>query len=233
MFASYVPPTLDVIKEALERAALNFTYVTSAVSEVELIIGSPPETPTDEAVLALSATRFEERLAEREHDIEAFKGLVSDQSRLLGEAISSLQELAQGQTKSAEHIQALAERNVVIQEEIMRLKPRHLSPEDHATIVSHVAPAVRLWRDSGRTPRVGVVAMNCSDCSVYARELEAALAEAGFEAVDTTAMLPTRSFEVDPNNPDDLRQGITVRYDPQFFVNAVPGARFVDAVIAG
>jgi hypothetical protein len=54
----YQPPTITVLREALERAAIPYQYTPDDVGDVELIIGAPPHTPSDTVVAELSTAAY-------------------------------------------------------------------------------------------------------------------------------------------------------------------------------
>jgi hypothetical protein len=61
------------VKEALQIAAIDFRLTPDDVGVVELIIGSPPSTPSDEAVAAVITASYEDKVAKlhnRIHELE-------------------------------------------------------------------------------------------------------------------------------------------------------------------
>lgn len=73
-FHDYAPPTVDVVKEALQMAAIEFTALPEESNEVELIIGASADPTSDEAVAAVVAAKSQEhvlQLQNRIHELEA------------------------------------------------------------------------------------------------------------------------------------------------------------------
>lgn len=72
-YIDYDPPTVEIVKEALQAAAIDYRFSPDNVADVELIIGNPPSTPSDDAVAALLTTNYENtvaRLNNRIHELE-------------------------------------------------------------------------------------------------------------------------------------------------------------------
>lgn len=67
------------------------------------------------------------QLAKQEGHLTRVINFLEVQTDLIGKAVTQMKGLASDQTKSAEFIEALAERNVYFQKEIMRLRPRRLA----------------------------------------------------------------------------------------------------------
>lgn len=54
----YNPPTVQVLTECLRAAGIPFQRSSDDVAEIELIIGHPPKTPTDDAIAAAAASTY-------------------------------------------------------------------------------------------------------------------------------------------------------------------------------
>lgn len=67
----YDLPTLTVLREALERAAIPFQYIPDDVGDVELIIGAPPNSPSDAVVAELSTAAYHSEVNRLQEKIAA------------------------------------------------------------------------------------------------------------------------------------------------------------------
>jgi hypothetical protein len=96
-----------------------------------------------------------------------------------------------------------------LRNQLSRLAPRRLTPEQRLAIARGVAPLVEWCAANGRMPPpVHVLAGSGSDCGDFAKELEDTFAAAGFRILDHS---PGQSVPA-----DDFHYGVWVRWDREW-----------------